>query len=563
MSATPRAPRRTEAGATELQRRALDLSRAERLILVLVDGRRSLTEVRAQLRSINDRRFDRSLRRLVELGLVEADLAQLPYIEPTVPVALPPEKALNESVHSLSYLPSLTESRPATGRMTTKRRSEGLPEAQAAEAAAPGRRLRRFAVGFGVAAAVVVAVGLAAAVWAASVAISPRRVEQHLSAVLGQPATVDSTELGLVPMPRVRVQGVRAGGVLLVPELSLEVNLRQMLVGLAPGEPWSFGIVRVPSATLPLPTAAALLDGLHARAAGLPGFVASVAVDDLRFDDAVLLPRRFRLHSHRLEGRFTRFDLHEVGGAGEMHLHIHPGAAGEAGPGWSRFEMQARRWAAPFGPAVTWDTVVANGRFAANALVVEAFQAQAFGGTVFGAAVAARDVESVFALRASAMRIDVAALLESLAGKAAASAGRSSILAGVAGAELVAAGRGENLALALQNGIALGPVNVERGLVNGVNLGLAAVHGGAAVNARGGGATRFSELGALLVADRDVVGLRNIEGRAGAMRVQGEIEMAPDHALDGRLRVILGGTRSQAPLSLGVRGTPAAPVFAN
>jgi len=561
MSGSPRAPRRTAAGALELQQSERGLSRAERLILILVDGRRSLKEVRAQLRSIDDRRFDRALRRLVELGLVEADLAQLPCIEPTVPVAPLLANDLEESVYSLSGGSEPPVLRTSVARTTCEgKAAEPSLEVRPPEVAPPGRRFRRLAIGFGVAAVVILGVGVVAAIWLASVAISPRQVERNLSTVFGQAVTVDSTELRLVPMPGLRIQGVRAGGAPVLPELALEVDLRQMLVGLAPGEPWSFGIVRVPSATLSLPHAAALLDGLHSRAAELPMFVATVVVEALQIEDAVLLPRRYRLESHRIEGRFSRFDLSEVGSAGSMRLRIEPGAPGD---GWSRFDLQARNWASPVGPAVVWDAVAANGQFAATAVVLETFQAQAFGGAVYGAAVAARDVESVFALRASAARIDVGLLLESLAAKGTERSGRSPMVVGVASAGIVAAGRGESLDLALQNGIALGPVTVERAMIDGVNLGFAAMHRGAAVNARGSGATRFSELSALLVADRAGVGVRDIEGRAGAMRVQGAVEMAPDHGLDGRLRVILGGVRGQAPLALSVRGTAAAPEFAN
>lgn len=393
-------------------------------------------------------------------------------------------------------------------------------------------------------------------------AISPRQLEQHLSAAIGRPVTVASTGLRMLPKPRLSIQGVGIEGVGALPELSIEMNFRQLYSGLASGAPLRLLMLRVPVATLSPPVALSLMSSLQSLSESVPGAIATVVVDSLRFDAAALLPRQYRLHVDRLAGgRFSRFELQEVGGSsGAMQLQVEQD---QSGAGWSRFEMRARDWVAPAGPSVLWSDVVAQGRFSTAAVVIEAFEARAFGGAVQGAAVVARDVETVFALHANATRIDMRLLLESLAGSGRDHSERSPFVTGMARGEFFGTGRGDSLDRALHNSLVVGPVTIERAMLNGVNLGLAALHGGGAVGARGSGVTRFSELSALLVAQRGVVGVQNIDGQAGAMWVRGEINMAPDSRLSGQLKVILGGPRGQAPLSLGVRGMVNAPEFAN
>jgi hypothetical protein len=97
--------------------------------------------------------------------------------------------------------------------------------------------------------------------------------------------------------------------------------------------------------------------------------------------------------------------------------------------------------------------------------------------------------------------------------------------------------------------------------LNGINLGLAATQGGAAGAGSGGGLTRFTDLEASVVADRAGVQVRDIRGRAGAMSTRGDISVTPALALSGALRVDLGATRVQAPITVRVRGSALAPQF--
>jgi hypothetical protein len=75
------------------------------------------------------------------------------------------------------------------------------------------------------------------------------------------------------------------------------------------------------------------------------------------------------------------------------------------------------------------------------------------------------------------------------------------------------------------------------------------------------GQTRFTEFNGLMAASANGVRFEDTGGRAGAMAARGDFTVAPDLALAGGVRVELGTTRVQAPITLRVRGTALEPRF--
>ena len=127
---------------------------------------------------------------------------------------------------------------------------------------------------------------------------------------------------------------------------------------------------------------------------------------------------------------------------------------------------------------------------------------------------------------------------------------------GTAALNLAIAGRGATAEEAILQSVLAGPFSVRFAVLNGINLGLAATQGVAA-----SGSTLFTEFGGTVAAAGGVVRFEDTGGRAGAMVARGSFSVAPDTSLSGALRVVLGGQRVQAPVTLKVSGTAAQPKF--
>ena len=229
------------------------------------------------------------------------------------------------------------------------------------------------------------------------------------------------------------------------------------------------------------------------------------------------------------------------------------------------FQFDASNWKLPFGPASRWSEVVASGYFSPTLFEVESYMLAGVYGVMRGTAYAASDVRWAVTGYARGTGMDVEAMVASVAKVARAPAGEKAEavlipFAGTATVDLALVGQGDTLDEALAQGVAGGPIQVKGASIRGVNLGYAAAHGG---SDRGlaGGLTRFSDFDALLLGGADGVTLKDIVARAGAMTTRGEVSLSPDATLKGAVRVDLGLTRAQAPISLKVRGPVISPQF--
>jgi hypothetical protein len=159
--------------------------------------------------------------------------------------------------------------------------------------------------------------------------------------------------------------------------------------------------------------------------------------------------------------------------------------------------------------------------------------------------------------------IDIAALIQQVAPPANpddANDTAPAMLQGTASFDGPISGKGTTLDDAIAASEFLGPVSVRSPVLNGINLGFAATHPGATVNA-GGGSTRFISMEAIAEARGSDVTIRDIRAHAGALAAFGQISVSPDHKLSGLLHVDLGKTRVLAPIRVAVHGTVAKPEF--
>jgi hypothetical protein len=390
--------------------------------------------------------------------------------------------------------------------------------------------------------------------------LQPAALSSRLTALTGQPASVAASSYQLLPSPQVTASDIRLANGLTLKEAVIRIDAAEVLDELRGGAAPRWATLVVPELSITPEQGLQLMELLHRMAASLPSSIGRIQVSELRLQNSIWPQQRFQALALRERAGLGSIELKSLGGEGSMTLSLRR-SVGPTGQRAAAFDLTAEGWQPPVGPAVRWAKSSARGFFQDGLIVLENFDLGDFGGSVVGAAVAARDVEWAVALQAKGAQLHLPTLLETRLPN---SADRRALLGGIANIVLQADGRGASLTEALATTRARGTVDVDRAELYGVNLGLAAVQGtDAGTSSKGGGITRFRQLSSDLDVTEGRIALPNIQGRAGAMSVLGQVDVASDQALSGRLRVELGGARVQAPLALGVGGTLAAPEFRN
>jgi hypothetical protein len=396
--------------------------------------------------------------------------------------------------------------------------------------------------------------------------VSAAGLSEQLKQAVGRPVVVRDTEFRFTPTPRWVAKGVEISGGIPIDSLSLHFNWRDAWRAVQGGG-WVWGEASISPMKLDPDQAMELLATMQKATGTLPATISTVRFEQIQFTDIPLLPGRYEVSLRRgVEGRFGPLVLSELAGDGNANMKLVVSAkTGDGGEPLVEFNLDALQWRLPFGPAVQWGEAVASGRARPNLIEVDRFSLTGFFGVTQGALVAAHDVEWAVTGIARTANMDIEAVLKHLRGKPAAGVedeprGKAAVpMNGTVNMNLVLGGRGDTLRQAMDQSVVSGPIEVRWAMLNGINLGYAAMHPGS--SGLSGGVTRFSELDASLVAAASGISLGDIHARAGAMSTRGEIRIAPDSALTGELRVDLGGQRVQAPLNVRVRGTVLAPRF--
>lgn len=393
--------------------------------------------------------------------------------------------------------------------------------------------------------------------------VSAAGLADDIKTIVGRPVVVRDTSLRFSPTPRWVASGVEISGAIPIDTLSLHFNWRDAWRALQGGG-WVWGEATISPIKLDSEQAMDLLATMHRAAGSLPSTISTVRFEEIQFTDVPLLPGRYEVALRRsLDGKFGPLVLTARDtGSGSMKLTV-AAKSREDGEPLVDFSLDASSWKAPVGPAIPWTEAVASGRASRNLIEIDRFTLTGFFGVTQGLMVAARDVEWVVTGTSRTANLDIEALLKHLRGKPVGEdepRGKAAVpMIGTASMNLVLGGRGPTLRQAIDQSVLSGPIAVRWAMLNGINLGYAAMHPG--TSGLSGGVTRFSELDASLVAAVSGVSLGDIHARAGAMSTRGEVRIAPDSALTGELRVELGGSRVQAPLNVRVRGTVLEPRF--
>jgi hypothetical protein len=394
--------------------------------------------------------------------------------------------------------------------------------------------------------------------------LSAARISQKLSQGAGFPIKITDTAYRITPSPRFVLRGVQLPGDITLDEVAIRLNWQDAWTAVRGGVV-SLGEATVSPARLTVPQLWILLSQAPAATGGVPKAVSILRFESIELADAPLMKAKLEAVFRRAaDGKFGPVAVAEAGGQSPFKATLTPAPVVDASPRFA-FQFDATDWVLPSGPGLKWGEVVASGFASPKLLEIESYSLAGVYGVVQGAMYVATDLSWVMTGFARGTGLDIESIVAS-AGKlgAAKAAARSEgfvvPFAGTATMNLALVGRGDSFAGSLSDAIAAGPVQVRWAAINGVNLGYAAAHGGAQGGV-GGGLTRFSELDASIVGGNNGVVLKDIVARAGAMATRGEVSVDSDLKMTGALRVDLGATRVQAPISVRVRGTLLEPQF--
>ncbi len=386
---------------------------------------------------------------------------------------------------------------------------------------------------------------------------SAARVAERLSAAFKRPVRVAETDFKFSPTPRLSVRGIDVGGQFKADEVALLINWKDLWSAVRGGN-WVWSEALITPLTVTPAQAAYLVRTLPGGARELPSKISTIRFASVRIGDSKLFPDAFEGVLRRTaDGTFGALVLRPLDGDGTMQMSFRPGRLAD-GRESIEFRLNADRWMPPFGPRVRWNEIQATGRIFDNVVEVSDFTLAGFFGMTSGTVYAATDVEWAITGIAGASNIDVESVLQTLRTPTQVPAGEGppTAVQGTATMSLTISGHGPTLDDAIARSAIAGPFQIRWATLNGINLGLAASQGAMAA-----GTTRFTEFNGLMAASANGVRFEDTGGRAGAMAARGDFTVAPDLALAGGVRVELGTTRVQAPVSLRVRGTALAPRF--
>lgn len=349
---------------------------------------------------------------------------------------------------------------------------------------------------------------------------------------LGQPVTMEDLRLHLVPRPRIVGHRITVGrrSQVLIGELEIEPDLLSLVFG-----PRTVRLIRAERVAIDA-AVLAMRRGIPRRPAGEPVLVHRVILSTVKlnharvdlpiFDVDVRLGEGLRL----IEASFATRD-------GTLKLLAQP-----SGEDATAVQLRATGWTLPVGAPLVFDSLSAQGRLAGRQLELARIEGELYGGKLVGAAQAAWGKQWLLAGKAELAGVDLVPVQKAL-GKQAKLSGRLRADAAFSTRAKTPAGLREALALD-------GPFEVLGGLYQGVDLSRA---GDLTGEGGAGAATSFEELKGNLELRGYRVTLSELCVRSPQLVAGGNVEIAPDRTLSGRLDISLAQTGGilGVPVSLG------------
>jgi hypothetical protein len=359
-------------------------------------------------------------------------------------------------------------------------------------------------------------------------------ITRFASERLAQPVAMEDLTLHLLPTPRVIGHRISVGRrkQLLIGELEIVPELRSLFVG-----PRSLRLVRASRVVLD-ESALAIPRGMPKRRADERVLVRRLVLNSVKFKHATLDVPIFNVDMKLGEAqrmREARFETTD----GTLRLVVRP-KRDDA----TTLRLSATHWTLPVGAPLTFDRLAAEGTLRGQQLDVSRIEAVLYGGRLVASAQADWGKQLSFAGRAQLAGIDLVPVQKAL--------GKPAKLSGRLKADTAFSSHAKTPA-ELRDALALdGPFEVLGGVYQGVDLSRA---GELAGERRAGDATNFEELRGTLELRGERVRLSELCVRSPKIVAGGNVEIAADKSLSGKLDIAVAQTGGIVGVPVALGGT--------
>ncbi len=372
------------------------------------------------------------------------------------------------------------------------------------------------------------------------------RIEKELSARLKEPVTIKSIRLNALPLPHVTIRGVaigktddtRLGKVTVTPELMSLLGSTKVIKRI---EIDSLVLTRKAIDKIPAWT--------KSETARPPQQPPQVRIESIRFKAALVDFGKLRFGPFdarvNLDSKGAPEDAAIATRDGKLKVLIKPYKSKY------RFDVNARSWTLPVGPALVFDELTIKGEATTNDARLGKLSARLYGGTATGKATI--DWRKGLRLKGNldVRRVElqqVATLLSPSTHVSGKLDARPVFSASAASAnQLMHALRLES-PFAVHNGTLHG-VDIEKAATNLIKRGTA------------GGETRFDQLSGHLLMERGSYRFTQLRIASGALAADGAVSISAKKALSGRINAQVKAVGTSVGVPLDVGGTVDAPIL--
>ena len=371
------------------------------------------------------------------------------------------------------------------------------------------------------------------------------RIEQEIAARLKEPVTITRLRAFVLPAPHITAEGIVIGktGDLKVAKISIAPDLWSLL-----SETKVIRYVELRGLQLTQNgfEKLALLGKTDPKAPQRP---AAVRVERVKIDDATLQFGKSTLGPFdatiTLNPRGEPEQASIATSDSKLIATIKPDAGRYA------VEVLAKAWRLPLGPPLVFDELKIKGMATFNDFQTSSAQARLYGGTVNGNATLAWAKGAQLRGAFDVNQLELAPLVALFSPRA-----------GISGRLNAKPVISANAAALGQLGPALRvetPFQVHNGVLRGIDIRKAATN---LLMKDSSGETRFDQLSGYLVMERGAQRFSNLKVASGALSADGNVTIAADKALSGRINAQVGtGSVAAATVPLNVTGTLDSPIL--
>ena len=372
------------------------------------------------------------------------------------------------------------------------------------------------------------------------------RIEKEASAKLGEPVSIKSLTVSLLPLPHLTVDGITLGKTqdITIGKVTVAPDLLSLL---APVKViWTIevnGLVLTRKALDKIP--------VWSKAdPKTPPQPAQVRVESIRLDDAQIRFDKSSFGPFDAEAKLNHSGEPETASIttrdGKLKVSVKPEKSTYL------IEALAKGWQLPLGPPILFDELAVKGVATLNDANFNDVRARLYGGSITGTANVAWKRGIQLRGKAAVSQVEIRSLLRAL--------GRPPTMSGRLTANPVfsaAAPVGGQLANALRLET---PFDVKNGVLHGIDIGKAAT---SLISREGskGGETRFDQLSGHLALNRGTRRLTQLKISSGSLSANGNVTVSPRDELSGRVNAQVTAAGTSAVVPLNVMGSVQSPLL--